>query len=43
MEEQQSTTEVAAEGGVIRSPRWPDGCPLTLDELVNPKGGHRHG
>lgn len=23
------------EGGVIKSPHWPDGCPLTLDEMVS--------
>ena len=21
------------EGGVIHSPKWPDGCPMTLNEL----------
>lgn len=28
------------EGGVIKSPRWPDGCPLTLSELARPDAGH---
>ena len=30
----------SGEGGVIVNPRWPDGCPLTLDELAYPEQGH---
>lgn len=29
-----------ADGGVIESPRWPDGCRLTLNELAHPGHGH---
>lgn len=34
-----SDTE-AAEGGVIMNPRWPDGCPLTINELAHADWGH---
>ena len=31
---------VEAEGGVLKSPRWPDGCRLTLNELARTGEGH---
>lgn len=32
--------DTEGEGGVIESPRWPDGCPLTLNELAHVGAGH---
>ncbi|MGO2150850.1 MAG: hypothetical protein ACTH32_06570 [Microbacterium gubbeenense] len=28
------------DGGIIESPRWPDGCPFTLNELAHTDNGH---
>lgn len=34
------TPQAASEGGVIRTPQWPDGCALTVGELADPDHGH---
>lgn len=37
---QNRTHGQAAEGGIIVSPTWPDGCPLTVAELAHPDHAH---